>query len=154
MRVTRGVVGVGIWAVLGLVGRAEARGEERFGAHVAYYSEFERVAVGLSGRTFFSNSWSVGILGDYVLRPDHSTWVFELDAQRDIDGLVPRIRFWAGIGGGVLVDDVSGKAADVDPVGVLYLGAGYTRHPIVPYVELRFVSHEVFHGVLYVGVRF
>jgi hypothetical protein len=127
------------------------------GVHGAYYSEYERCALGINARTDVGNKFSVGFLLDYVFQPDNrTTWVTSADLQWE--HRLPRVRLdgWVGGGLGVLRDDFPGmnRPADYQPFAVFFVGAGLARHPIMPYVETRFMSHDTFHGVLYAGLRF
>jgi hypothetical protein len=137
-------------------GRAAADELQWLGVHAAYYSEFQKGALGFNARQDLGRSVSIGILVDYVFRSRHSTWVGGLDLQYERPVLTRRAMAWAGIGAGAVRDDLRGDLfrPDYDPYAACHFGIGLNGRPVMPYVELRFMSHEVFHGVLYAGLRF
>jgi hypothetical protein len=127
------------------------------GVQGAYYSEFENVALGVNARMDLGNSFSSGFLIDYVFQQDNrTTWVGSADLQwqHPLPGL--KLDGWLGGGFGVVVDNLPGQnqKTQVEPFAVFFGGVGLAKRPVMPYVEMRFMTHETYHGVLYVGLRF
>jgi hypothetical protein len=155
----RGVVKMLVLAALLMAGAPAGAADDLkwLGVHGAYYSQYKQGAVGINARTDMGNAVSVGFLAEYIFQGDsRETWAAGTDLQwetplpgRFLDG-------WVGAGVGVFRDDLRlpNRKADYQPFASAYFGVGLGNHPIMPYVEMRFVSHEVFHGVVYAGVRF
>src|SRR5262245_6827954 len=156
MRVRSRLVGGLMMAALFGVGSAGAEELKWLGVHGAYYSQFEKGAVGINARQDVGNDVSVGFLTDYVFRATRTTWVFSADLQLEKSLLKEKLALWAGGGGGVLRDDQRGPnlKPQYELFAVGFVGAGADGKPIMPYVEMRFMSHQKFHGVLYAGIRF
>jgi hypothetical protein len=126
-----------------------------FGVHGAYYSEFEKGALGLNAREDVGDSWSVGLLGDWVFRSGRTTVAVNIDLQYEAPFLSPQFTGWVGAGGGVLLDDIEGlPEADYEPLAVGFAGVGTRGKPVMPYAEVRFMAHHGFRTVFYLGVRF
>jgi hypothetical protein len=160
MRVRMGVIG-GLMMVA-FAGDASAAVDDLkwLGAHVAYYTKYEKAAIGVNARqdlgTQMGGEISAGFLADYVFRSDGSTWVLGADLSYERLVSRKRVAVWAGGGGGVVFDDRPGPnlktQTELYALGIL--GAGLGGRPIMPYVEMRFMSHQKFHGVVYAGIRF
>jgi hypothetical protein len=153
-RTVRGTLVVG---ALALCGAASAPADELkwLGVHGAYYTQYEQGAAGVNARQDIGQSFSVGLLVDYVFRTErHTTWVGGVDLQWET--ALPDHHFvgWGGVGGGVIRDDPRDKKEDYSPFASAFVGVGLNNRPIMPYVELRIMSNRVFHGVVYAGLRF
>jgi hypothetical protein len=145
--------------VLAMVGAARdaCADLEWLGVHGAYYSEYQKSAIGINARETLGNEWSVGFVSDYIFRGgERTTWAWTADLSYNVPIARERAKAWVGGGGGVQRDDQHGPnlKAQYDPVAVGFVGVGLNNKPIMPYVEMRFMSHQVFHGILYVGLRF
>jgi hypothetical protein len=144
-------------ALVMAVAPAGAEDLKWLGVHGAYYSQYEKCALGINARTDVGDSFSVGFLVDYVFQGDsRETWAASADLQWETPLPGHFLDGWVGGGVGVFRDDLRqpNRNADYQPFAAAFVGVGLGNHPIMPYVEMRFVSHEVFHGVLYAGVRF
>lgn len=144
--------------VLVLAAAVPARAELGwFGVHGAYYNEFDRMALGLNAREVFGFSpVSVGLKGDYIFRPNRTSWSFEVDLAYEIPTSWKRVPVWVGAGGGVLHDDVQGsKRADFEPLVSGFVGAGIRQGALLPYAEVRLTSsHDSARWIVYMGLRF
>jgi hypothetical protein len=144
--------------VLVLAAAVPARAELGWiGVHGAYYNEFDRAAIGMNAREVFGFSpVSVGFKGDYIFRPGRTSWSFEADLAYDIPVDWKRVPVWAGVGGGVLHDDLQGsKRATFEPLASAFVGAGVRQGPLLPYAEVRLTSsHDSARWILYLGLRF
>jgi hypothetical protein len=144
-------------AVMLFAGLGQARADEFawLGVHGAYYGEYEKWGVGMNARQDLGNHFSAGMLVDYVIRSNHSTWAGNVDLQYE-RRVWRRALGWVGVGGGVIRDDLQGDEStpDWDPTAVGYVGLGLDGKPFMPYVEMRILSHGNFHGVFYAGFRF
>jgi hypothetical protein len=162
MRVRVGVIGGLMTMMVAFAGEASAAFDDIkwLGVHGAYYSKYEKAAVGVTARQHLGEEMggelSTGFLLDYVFRSGGTTWVTGADLQYERFLAQKRLSLWAGGGGGVVRDDRHGpnEEPQYELFAVGILGAGLGGKPIMPYVEMRFMSHQKFHGVLYAGIRF
>jgi hypothetical protein len=158
MRVTgRMAAFVLAWAAVAAFGTREARADNQWvGVHAGYYTEYEDWALGVNGREDVGKGWSVGFLGDYLFRSGRTTGVVNIDLQHEWALRQPRAYVWAGAGFGIVADDVHGSTIPInfDPLAVVHAGAGMHGKPVMPFVEVRLMSHDEFRGVLYIGVKF
>jgi hypothetical protein len=159
MRISGHGIRVLVLAAIAAAGAQSAPADELkwLGAHAAYYSQYDKVALGINARQDLGEQWSAGFLFDCVLRGHiGETWATSADLQWERSFARPRIATWIGGGGGVLRDDLRGpnQKAQYEPFAVGFVGVGLDGHPVMPYVEMRFMSHQVFHGVVYAGLRF
>jgi len=162
MRVTgRCVVGTLVWAAMATVGVSVAKADDAsadiqwFGVHAGYYSEYQRLALGLNVRQDIGSSLTVGFSGDYVLQSgQRTTFAFYVDFQYDFLKL-PHEIIWAGVGGGYLIDNIHGPVATrVDPFASGYAGVGLNGKPYMPYFEVRIMDYDVPRTIVYLGFRF
>src|SRR2546430_2138306 len=108
----RAMAGSLVAGALALCGAVSARADElkRLGFHAAYYTQYEQAAAGINARQDVGDSFSVGMLVDYVFRTEHhTTWVGGVDLQWETP--LPDHHFvgWGGVGGGVIRDDPRDK---------------------------------------------
>jgi hypothetical protein len=154
----RGAAQAGLVMAAMVLGAREVQAEPPtwIGVHGVYYGEFEKWGVGVNGRQELGGSFTAGVDVDYVIRSNHSTWAGTIDLQYDKPLAKERVLGWVGVGGGVIRDDTQGDELppEYDATAVLYVGAGLNGKPVMPFVEMRCMSHGNFHGVFYLGLRF
>src|SRR5687768_8386661 len=121
MRVRTGVIGgVMMTTLLALAGAASAAPDDVkwLGVHGAYYSKYEKAAVGITARQYsveeLRGEFSVGFLLDYVFRSGGSTWVTGADLQYERYVAHRRFSLWTGAGGGVVRDDRHGPNQEAE----------------------------------------
>jgi hypothetical protein len=141
--------------LLGLGAIAHADTFKWFGAHGAYYYDFQKAAVGLETVGDLGQTLEVVATGDYVFTRGRETFAGHLDLQYLVPIAPKSVPIWVGGGFGMEHINPDGplKAESRFFTSAL-AGVGFTKGPWMPYLQARAILREKGQAVISLGIRF
>src|SRR5262245_3132326 len=123
------------------------------GVRGGYYFDVDEPFIGGEFLVRIAHSWYFNPNFEWVFRDD-SYWSFNLDAHYDFP-THNRTFGWAGAGLGLVrIDPPGNPEADTDPALNLLFGAGLSRHPVIPYIQVKAIVKDNSEVALALGLRF
>ncbi len=132
---------------------ASAHDETLFGVRAGYYTQEEQPFAGVELLLPLAHSLYANPNVEYVFGSGRTYMTFNMDFHYDFYSHSSAF-VWVGGGLGVLYRKPSGGPSSTD-VGANFLaGVGLSRHPVIPYFQVKVIAHGDTEAVLAFGLRF
>jgi len=124
------------------------------GLRAGYYTDISDVFVGGELLTALGNATYFNPNVEYVFTDGFTFLTFNGDFHYDFPSRSPAY-FWLGAGLAALYANPEGAGDNSTDVGVnLLAGVGFSRRPVIPYVQGKFILSDNSEFVLGFGLRF